>query len=120
MMMPFLALALITTQISVTARTAAGVDSYNTQQDQTVDIAMPTDRYSCVRMPLEQSNGQIAVMIACKEGGKPSFVLGATCSLTEADQSRSMLSFNVSKGATPVQVMFTVACQTQVIEGTRL
>lgn len=119
-MMPFLALALITTQISVTARTAAGVDSYNTHQDQAVDIAMPTDRYSCVRMPLEHLNDQIAIMVACKENGKPSFVLGATCSTSEADQSRAMLSVNVSKDDKPVQVMFTVACQTQVIEGTRL
>lgn len=120
-MIPFVLLAaLVTTQISVTARTATGVDSYNTYQTEELPITLPTDRYTCARLPLEQSNDQVAVMVSCKENGKPAFILGATCSMSEADQSRSMLSVNVSKGATPVQVMFTVACQTQVIEGTRL
>lgn len=113
--LPILAL-LLTTQVSATVRTQDGIQRYSDRQDQAVDLALPTDRYTCQRLPLERHGDQVAIMISCHEGKKPAFVLGAT----EPDANQSMLSINVSKTDKPVQVMFTVACQTKGVEGTRL
>ena len=117
--LPILAL-LLSTQVSATVRTKDGIQRYSDRQDESVVLALPTDRYNCVRLPLERHGDQVAIMISCHEGNKPAFVLGATCDLTEPDANQSMLSVNVSKNDKPIQVMLMVACQTKGAEGTRL
>lgn len=82
--------------------------------DKFVPIPLPAgSRFTCERAPVQREEDTFQVLVGCKEGNKPVFVVGALCLTDRPDADVAELVINVAgPDQKPVLVPIMVGCRT--------
>jgi hypothetical protein len=112
LLVPLTAHAELNSQVGAQVRIDGQVHIYSDDQDKTVPIPLPTNRFTCVRKPIMTTAASVIVFVTCLEGTHEAFVIGAGCSRNQPEEHESVVAVNISKTDKPLIATFTVGCRT--------